>query len=586
MKSRYFAILTACFIIIALMASLFVYSVAGRHLNGLQQDMVLEELMSSARDIYNEISIMNDISLDITLDANYRYSYVSQQKYNEYTLLRDFGSFYKRLNSAYAYFLMYTRDPEGLFSSDGYKWGFSTYAMNTLGLSAAESNDLRHKLCHLEHSTMLPIDSMHNLICFPIFLTENSGRTQHAVIVFIAKSDFFNNTISRYTNRSSSRYDLKYEGIPVTGHGSEPSGDTYSEYTFTTHVGDFTIRADYSRYGVGFMLRNIRRAEAVLLIVILVIVSAMGILLSILGVKPFEKLLHMLSPNAEPGSDVLDKLENIIAESRSHFDRNADSLRELLIRQLLYDGVNDRYTNLMRLCGIDLEGECFCVALMPAPDSKSGSIQIDNLSSDDCAFYSAFVPVHSCYAVIIVPDDEARLPKALEMLEACRDNEALPILSGDTLYQKTQLSSAYRYLIERYRTMYEDEDSDKDGPGEIIRDLADDPTDLGAQLIHFVTEDFSNPDMSLKMLAEHFNLTANHCSIVFRRVSGVPYKQYLTTLRLNEAKRLLIETDLSVHEIAESVGYGKASNFIKKFSEEFGDTPLAYRVRKKSGEQT
>ena len=579
MKSRYFTILIACFIIIAMMASLFVYNVVGRHLNGLQQDMIYEGLASSARDIRKEISIMNDISLDITLDANYRYSYVSQQKYYEYALLRDFVGFYKRLNSAYAYFLLYNQDSDGVFSSDGYKWSFSVYAANNFCLSAKDADRLRERLCGLERSAMIPLDDRHNLICFPIWLTENSERTRQAVIVFVANTGYFTNTILRYSDLHSCHFQLSYEGSVVADSGGEYSGSAVTSYEFQTHVGSFLLHTDYALYGVGFMLRNIRVTEAILLIAILLIVSAMGVLLSTLGVKPFEKLLLLLSPNSEPGSDILDKLEKTIVESRAHFDRNADSLRELLIRQLLYDGVNDRYANLMRLCGIDLDGECFCIALMPASDKDPAASQPENLSNNSCAFYSAFIPVHSCYAVIIVPEDEAYLPRALEMLESFHDNDALPILSGDTLYQKTQIPASYAYLAERYSVMFEGSDAVIEGSNKTIQNLSFDPTDLGAQLIRFVTADFANPDMSLKMIADHFNLTANHCSIVFRRVSGVPYKQYLTTLRLTEAKRLLEETDLNVHEIAELVGYGKASNFIKKFSEEFGDTPLAYRLK-------
>ena len=55
------------------------------------------------------------------------------------------------------------------------------------------------------------------------------------------------------------------------------------------------------------------------------------------------------------------------------------------------------------------------------------------------------------------------------------------------------------------------------------------------------------------------------------------YSEYLQNIRLKKAKTMLLETNLSVSEIAEQVGYHNKGYFYKIFTEKFGMTPAKYR---------
>lgn len=68
---------------------------------------------------------------------------------------------------------------------------------------------------------------------------------------------------------------------------------------------------------------------------------------------------------------------------------------------------------------------------------------------------------------------------------------------------------------------------------------------------------------------------------VSRRIrshSGMTLRRYLTTARLNYARRLLMETDLSIEEIARQSGYRYASYFIRAYRKVFGTSPGADRA--------
>ena len=55
------------------------------------------------------------------------------------------------------------------------------------------------------------------------------------------------------------------------------------------------------------------------------------------------------------------------------------------------------------------------------------------------------------------------------------------------------------------------------------------------------------------------------------------YSEYLQSIRLEQAKRMLIETDLTISEIAEQTGYHNKGYFYRIFTEKYNMTPGEYR---------
>lgn len=89
-------------------------------------------------------------------------------------------------------------------------------------------------------------------------------------------------------------------------------------------------------------------------------------------------------------------------------------------------------------------------------------------------------------------------------------------------------------------------------------------------------QDFSQA-FSLQALAESFHVSPGCLSAHFRRYVGMSPMQYVTENRLAHGKRLLLQSDLSVHQIALECGYGDLSNFSRRFRQRFSMTPLEFR---------
>lgn len=94
----------------------------------------------------------------------------------------------------------------------------------------------------------------------------------------------------------------------------------------------------------------------------------------------------------------------------------------------------------------------------------------------------------------------------------------------------------------------------------------------------YIFEHYSE-HITLTELAEKYYLSRHTLSIGFQKYVGISFKEYLISFRINEAKKLLISSDLSVEQIAENVGYLNINNFIKIFKKNESLTPLQYRIK-------
>ena len=92
----------------------------------------------------------------------------------------------------------------------------------------------------------------------------------------------------------------------------------------------------------------------------------------------------------------------------------------------------------------------------------------------------------------------------------------------------------------------------------------------------YITEHFRE-SLTLGGLAEEFYVSRYYLSRLFKSVTGYGIQTYLQLCRINEAKRLLQCTNLSVNDICFSVGYKDVNHFIRLFRQQEGITPLQFR---------
>lgn len=87
-------------------------------------------------------------------------------------------------------------------------------------------------------------------------------------------------------------------------------------------------------------------------------------------------------------------------------------------------------------------------------------------------------------------------------------------------------------------------------------------------------------DIKASEIAEKIKITPNYFSLIFKQETGKNYNEYLNDVRIEEAKKMLVNSYDRIFEIAEKVGYNDYKYFVNNFKKKVGVTPTEYRNSK------
>ena len=111
---------------------------------------------------------------------------------------------------------------------------------------------------------------------------------------------------------------------------------------------------------------------------------------------------------------------------------------------------------------------------------------------------------------------------------------------------------------------------------DVVEDLRVRDEPLLAGVFGFIDERYREP-ISLRDVARAVGLTPGHLTTVVGRKTGRTVLEWITERRMAEARRLLVETELTVGEVGRRVGYADERYFARVFRRGHGATPLGWR---------
>ena len=172
---------------------------------------------------------------------------------------------------------------------------------------------------------------------------------------------------------------------------------------------------------------------------------------------------------------------------------------------------------------------------------------------------------------------------------ACRNQDYTEFINQSDeicrLMKNQQITEQYRENILHFLSCSMNADIPAATDGTNLKDLlygygktflhASDNGEIIQSIIGYIQTHYR--DVSIAHLSEHFGLSANYISTLIKQKLGIRYNDYITSLRLNQAKKLLLTTNQSVKDITSSCGYYSQSHFTKLFIEHENCTPTEYR---------
>lgn len=98
-----------------------------------------------------------------------------------------------------------------------------------------------------------------------------------------------------------------------------------------------------------------------------------------------------------------------------------------------------------------------------------------------------------------------------------------------------------------------------------------------SEAMRYVRKHYQREDLAISELAGHVGISNSRLSVLFKQDTGITINQFITGIRIERAKELLLQGNYKVYEVAEQVGYVTSQYLSKIFYRETGCYPAEYK---------
>lgn len=124
---------------------------------------------------------------------------------------------------------------------------------------------------------------------------------------------------------------------------------------------------------------------------------------------------------------------------------------------------------------------------------------------------------------------------------------------------------------------------------EVIRNAkipdAKEKSELVSDIARYIRIHLSE-DITLESVSKSFNISPPHLSRMFKKAMGTNFKRYIIDLRMSWARTLLASTEMPITTVCYETGFSGVGSFLRRFKDENGMTPSAYRKAAKAAQKS
>ena len=158
-----------------------------------------------------------------------------------------------------------------------------------------------------------------------------------------------------------------------------------------------------------------------------------------------------------------------------------------------------------------------------------------------------------------------------EAVESGADNFLVKPVSSELLLSTIGTVLGNRHLLKvKFSGLQEQEDKIE----KIVLKSADDL--LMKRVMETVNKNLGSSEFSVEMLAESVGMSRAHLHRKLKELTNLSARDFIRSIRMKQAARLLTENNLTISEVAYATGFSNASHFSTVFKDYFGKTPTQY----------
>jgi len=114
-------------------------------------------------------------------------------------------------------------------------------------------------------------------------------------------------------------------------------------------------------------------------------------------------------------------------------------------------------------------------------------------------------------------------------------------------------------------------------PAATIKDISSPKHKKVDEIARFIREHY-NDNLTLSSLSSLFFIQKEYLSRIFKEVTSVTLTEYIHIQRIKQAKEILENSNATITQVSEAVGYDSITYFEKSFKKYAGMSPLKYRI--------
>lgn len=230
----------------------------------------------------------------------------------------------------------------------------------------------------------------------------------------------------------------------------------------------------------------------------------------------------------------------------------------------------------------------FCQCVRTSPELYEKCIECDNHGFDICdatrkpyiyechmSIIEAIAPIHSgdmnigylMFGQIARENKDKIRISAKKVCESYGIQITEDMIAKITTADEKYITSAVNMMTMCANYLY---------TNEIIKN---NPNILVYQLKEYLKENLGQ-DLSIEAICKQFFISQSKLYKLAKTNLGMGLSDYIRTLRLKKAQKLLLDTDMPITQVAEAVGIYDTNYFIRVFKKQTGTTPLKFRNQK------
>ena len=314
---------------------------------------------------------------------------------------------------------------------------------------------------------------------------------------------------------------------------------------------------------------------------------------------PIQKLVKKYDIKANTiGDNELDQIDSMIEsmiqkeeKDGKRIQKQYQLLREQVLCAIVSEGYSPMLQSRLTMLNIRLDGSVFGKIVCDFDHweevlEDDGLISAAEELSDEGVEVHAFRTGGGRLTVLVSAEEEYQIEDIQEALASlfeakgvvakvkqqgvCHELEQLCNLSGKGEIQgkKNSTEGSRGEEPDREPEIHASEE----GGGDSMEDFRKQSA-TAAYAVKYIDENFTQYDLSLDLVARNLHITSPYLCRLIKQQTGMNYKEYLTRLRMAEAKRLLKNKNASIADVCRQTGYSNVSHFIKTFQKYEGITP-------------